>query len=79
MRTNNALVLATMMAFATPGFAQTTTNTGAAPGASVNQAERPAEGRAATRDQMITGSPNGTGNALDGPNHAPDATRNNGQ
>ena len=82
MRMTLALALVTTLGIAQPSLAQTA----ATPGNSLSASPRdssgagtPMEGRAATHDEERSGSPNGSGNALEGPNHAPDATRNNGQ
>ena len=82
MRTTYALALGAIVGLVVPSFAQTTSAPGRSPDSATTSGSdvaRPTEGRAATHDGMKSGSPNGNGNALEGPNHAPDATRNNGQ
>jgi hypothetical protein len=74
-----ALALTAITAFSVPVFAQTATTPEDAGHRSGTQVATPSEGRAATRDQQRSGNPNGEGNALEGPYHAPDATRNNDQ
>jgi hypothetical protein len=74
-----ALMTSTLVA---PAFAQNTMNPGAAaegPRDTAPRGQAPNEGRAATHDETTRSDPNGSGNALEGPNHAPNSTRNNGQ
>ena len=81
MRRSITLALTSMVGLAVPAFAQNTPvqgNNSEQSGPTMRDV-RPTEGRAATRDETRSGNPNGNGNALEGPNHAPDATRNNGQ